>query len=191
MSDSEAQAQEHASLPSTSIPAPPAISTVIHPDLSSKNHPQHEHHKTHASTNVWNVITYIPVRCRYHSHKPFEFSLELNILFGTSLINHPRSHKALSTNLSYSPASPSPLVVIVDYSLAFAGCITVANLYYNHPILNLLANDFGISYEEASYVPTLAQAGYAAGLLLLCPLGDLLRRRGFVILLVWATGTLW
>lgn len=75
--------------------------------------------------------------------------------------------------------------------LAFAGCFTVANLYYNHPILNLLADDFGVTDEQASYVPTLAQAGYAAGLLFLCPLGDLLKRRPFVLWLVWFTATLW
>ena len=76
-------------------------------------------------------------------------------------------------------------------NLAFAGCFTVANLYYTHPILNLLADDFHVSDEEASYIPTLAQAGYAAGLLLLCPLGDLLKRRAYTLWLVWFTATLW
>lgn len=75
--------------------------------------------------------------------------------------------------------------------LAFAGCFTVANLYYNHPILHLLARDFGVTEYQSSYVPTLAQAGYAGGLLFLCPLGDLLRRRPFVLLLVWFTATAW
>ena len=67
----------------------------------------------------------------------------------------------------------------------------MANLYYNHPILNLLAHDFDVSYEESSYVPTMAQAGYAVGLLFLCPLGDLIKRRPFVLWLVWFTATLW
>lgn len=67
----------------------------------------------------------------------------------------------------------------------------MANLYYSHPILNILARDFGVSYVEVSNIPTLAQAGYAAGLLLLCPLGDLLKRRPFVLSLVLFTATLW
>jgi predicted MFS family arabinose efflux permease len=74
---------------------------------------------------------------------------------------------------------------------AFAGAFTVANLYYNHPILNILAKDFGVPYEEVSQIPTLMQAGYAVGLFFLCPLGDLLRRRPFVLCLVLFTATLW
>ncbi len=74
---------------------------------------------------------------------------------------------------------------------AFAGCFTVANLYYTHPILNLLADDFNVTDEQSSNIPTLAQAGYAGGLLFLCPLGDLLKRRPFVLWLVWFTATLW
>ena len=73
----------------------------------------------------------------------------------------------------------------------FAATFTVANLYYNHPILNVLADDFGVTYEQVSVVPTLMQAGYAAGLLFLCPLGDLFKRRAFVLWLVWFTGTVW
>lgn len=74
---------------------------------------------------------------------------------------------------------------------AFAGAFTVANLYYSHPILNILANDFHVEYEKVAQIPTLAQAGYAVGLLLLCPLGDLFKRRPFVIWLVCFTATVW
>jgi MFS family permease len=80
---------------------------------------------------------------------------------------------------------------IFFHPLAFAACFTVANLYYNHPILNLLAQDFGVTEYQSSYIPTLAQAGYAGGLLFLCPLGDLLKRRPFVLWLVWFTATAW
>ena len=73
----------------------------------------------------------------------------------------------------------------------FAGCFTVANLYYSHPILNVLAEEFGVTYKQASYVPTVMQGGYAAGLLFLCPLGDLFRRRPFVLWLIWITATMW
>jgi len=70
-----------------------------------------------------------------------------------------------------------------------AATFTVANLYYNHPILNILADDFNVSNERASQVPTLMQAGYASGLLLICPLGDVFRRRAFVLSLICFTAT--
>lgn len=73
----------------------------------------------------------------------------------------------------------------------FAGAFTVANLYYSHPILNILADDFGVEYEKVSQIPTLAQAGYAVGLLFLCPLGDTFKRRPFVLLMVLFTATMW
>ena len=87
--------------------------------------------------------------------------------------------------------NPPRFSMSLNFLFAFAACFTVANLYYNHPILNKLAEDFDISYERASLIPTMMQAGYAIGLVFLCPLGDLFRRRAFVLILVWFTATIW
>ena len=67
----------------------------------------------------------------------------------------------------------------------------VANLYYNHLILPILAADFNVPYEKVAQIPTVMQAGYAVGLLFICPLGDMYRRRPFTIWLVFFTATLW
>lgn len=91
----------------------------------------------------------------------------------------------------YNPDKPFVFSMSLNLLFAFAGCFTVANLYYSHPILNKLADDFHVSQERVSLIPTLAQAGYGAGLLFLCPLGDLFPRRPFVLLLVWFTATSW
>jgi predicted MFS family arabinose efflux permease len=66
----------------------------------------------------------------------------------------------------------------------------VANLYYAQPLLDVIAHDLGVSPGAAGLLVTASQIGYAAGLLLLVPLGDLLNRRRMVprMLLVAAAG---
>ncbi|KAM3413561.1 hypothetical protein BST61_g11549 [Cercospora zeina] len=93
-------------------------------------------------------------------------------------------------NCRWDPSCPPPFSIFLNILFAFAGACTVANLYYNQPILNILAHDFGVDYVQVSQIPTLAQAGYATGLFFLCPLGDMLPRRPFVLTLVFFTSTL-
>jgi predicted MFS family arabinose efflux permease len=66
------------------------------------------------------------------------------------------------------------LVMLV---LAFAAGASVANLYYAQPLLSLIRHDFGTSSGTAALVVTLTQVGYALGLALLLPLGDLFENR--------------
>lgn len=61
--------------------------------------------------------------------------------------------------------------------MAAATGICVANLYYCQPLLGQIGAAFGLSVKETGWVPTLTQAGYAAGMLLLVPLGDLYERK--------------
>lgn len=90
----------------------------------------------------------------------------------------------------WDPAEPPKFTIWLNLLFGAAGAFTVANLYYTHPILAILAEDFGVDYVEVAEIPTLAQAGYAVGLLFLCPLGDLLKRRPFVLYLVFFTASL-
>ncbi|KEY70599.1 hypothetical protein S7711_02203 [Stachybotrys chartarum IBT 7711] len=94
-------------------------------------------------------------------------------------------------NCRWDAASPPPLTTFLCVIYALAGGFTVSNLYYNQPILNRIADDFGVSYETSAQVPTLMQAGYAAGLVFILPLGDMLQRRPFIISLVFFTATVW
>ena len=71
-----------------------------------------------------------------------------------------------------------------------ASTFTVANLYYVQPIFTKLAHDFNVTYERSSNIATLLQAGYAGGILLILPLGDILERRPLVIGLIAVTATL-
>ena len=65
--------------------------------------------------------------------------------------------------------------------LALACGATVANLYYAQPLLGLLARSFGTSQGLTATVVTATQLGYAAGLVLLMPLGDLLENRRLAV----------
>ena len=70
---------------------------------------------------------------------------------------------------------------------AVACGLTVANLYYAQPILDNIARTFGAGTATAGLVVTLSQIGYAVGLALLVPLGDILNRRRLLPLVLVAT----
>ncbi len=71
--------------------------------------------------------------------------------------------------------------------LAFASGITVANIYYNQPLLASIAEHFGASYSTTSIVSLVTQLGYASGLLLVVPLGDSFERRNLIVTFISGT----
>jgi len=79
----------------------------------------------------------------------------------------------------------SPRLVLL---MAAACGAAVANIYYAQPLLSTIAKDFSVTDGTAGLLVTASQVGYAAGLVLLVPIGDLLERRRLVtrILLVTA-----
>ncbi|KAG8883734.1 hypothetical protein FRB98_002832 [Tulasnella sp. 332] len=52
------------------------------------------------------------------------------------------------------------------------------------PLLVNLANSFNTTDSTVSTIPTVTQAGYALGILLISPLGDLIRRRPLILLML-------
>jgi len=81
----------------------------------------------------------------------------------------------------------SPGLVLV---FAVACGLSAANLYYAQPILYDISRSFGTSESTTGLVVTLSQVGYALGLALLVPLGDILTRKRFLpaVLMVTALG---
>jgi predicted MFS family arabinose efflux permease len=75
-------------------------------------------------------------------------------------------------------AQPSRSLQLV---LATACGLAVANLYYAQPVLATLAHSLSTSPARAATIVTLAQAGYALGLMFVVPLGDLFERRRLVV----------
>ena len=61
--------------------------------------------------------------------------------------------------------------------MAFCTGLIVANIYYCQPLVILIAKDFKISESYAGHITYLTQIGYAVGLFLLVPLGDMLERK--------------
>lgn len=59
--------------------------------------------------------------------------------------------------------------------------LAVANVYYAQPLLDAMAQAFGIAPARVGIVVTLSQVGYGLGLLLLVPLGDLVDRRRLIV----------
>ncbi|WP_175939958.1 MFS transporter [Caballeronia sp. BCC1704] len=72
--------------------------------------------------------------------------------------------------------------------LATIAGVSVANIYFNQPLLG----DFRASFPQNAYligaVPTATQLGYALGMLVLAPLGDRFDRRMLILLQLAALG---
>ena len=76
-----------------------------------------------------------------------------------------------------TPAAPRTALVPL---LAAASGIAVADNYYLQPLLALIARDLGVGIGAMGVVSSLALLGYALGLLLVVPLGDVVDRRPLV-----------
>ncbi len=63
-----------------------------------------------------------------------------------------------------------------------AGGLVVANNYYNQPLLGMISRELGESEAATSKVAMFTQVGYAAGLLLIIPLGDMFKRKQIVLI---------
>ena len=70
--------------------------------------------------------------------------------------------------------------------LALASAVVTANAYYIHPIIALVAKDFGVAPSAIGLVPALNQIALALGIFFLLPLGDRFSNRQLAI--VFAAG---
>ena len=66
-------------------------------------------------------------------------------------------------------------------AMAIIAGLTVANCYYNQPLLEMIRHDMGVSQHEANLITVVTQIGYALGLCLLIPMGDLYSRRRIIV----------
>lgn len=72
--------------------------------------------------------------------------------------------------------------------MAVATGVCAANLYYCQPLLHQMQDSFAASEREVGWIPTLTQVGYALGMLLLVPLGDMRERRRLIVIFTIVSG---
>ena len=77
---------------------------------------------------------------------------------------------------------PTPgITARMTLAMAVAAGFAAANVWYNQPMLGLIARDLHASPGQVALIPTATQVGFAAGILLLLPLGDRMDRRTLIL----------
>lgn len=66
------------------------------------------------------------------------------------------------------------------FAMAVIGGLTVANLYYNQPLLEDMRQSLNATELQANLITFITQLGYAAGLIFIVPLADKLSRRKII-----------
>ena len=75
--------------------------------------------------------------------------------------------------------APAPGPVI--FLLALAAGLIVANIYYVQPLVGPISRDYGLPVATSGLLVTVTQLGYAAGLVLIVPLGDIVENRRLIL----------
>ncbi|MEV0280428.1 MFS transporter [Streptomyces sp. NPDC050610] len=95
----------------------------------------------------------------------------------------PTAARATPESSARQQALPGWLVVLLATSCG----LTVANLYYAQPLLEMLRRTFQLQDSTAGLLITLTQLGYAAGMVFLVPLGDRIENSRLVSVLLTVT----
>jgi predicted MFS family arabinose efflux permease len=98
-------------------------------------------------------------------------------------MNSAQTCDTAANRTTQAAARPQPeLSAKLILLLATGAGLTVASLYYAQPMLGIMTDDIHAANTTVGWVPTLTQLGYALGILLLVPLGDIIDRRRIVLL---------
>ncbi|HWB33558.1 MAG TPA: MFS transporter [Acidobacteriaceae bacterium] len=81
--------------------------------------------------------------------------------------------------MTQGPQSAAPRAPL--HFLGLACAVGVSTIYFNQPLLEEMGHSFHATAERVGFVAVATQVGYAAGLLLFVPLGDMVERRMLMI----------
>ncbi|WP_436536442.1 MFS transporter [Actinoplanes sp. HUAS TT8] len=88
-------------------------------------------------------------------------------------------------------AGPRPMTRGLTFLFAVAAGAAVGNLYWAQPLLDIIGDDLHTPHGSMGWLITATQLGYAAGILLIVPLGDRLDRRRLIpVMLLCAAAAL-
>jgi predicted MFS family arabinose efflux permease len=100
-------------------------------------------------------------------------------------LKNAHAHQALAISVPERVQDiPAPLDRRLVWVMAIASALSIANLYYVQPLLAEMGQSFHLSANQIGGVATLMQLGFAAGLLLIVPLGDRYNRRTLIVSLL-------
>jgi predicted MFS family arabinose efflux permease len=80
----------------------------------------------------------------------------------------------MTTRTKAAPSAPLPF-------LGLACAVGVSTMYYNQPLLMEMGHTYGATAGRIGFVAVATQVGYALGLLVFVPLGDVLERRSLMM----------
>ncbi|MDD3323030.1 MAG: MFS transporter [Paludibacter sp.] len=78
-------------------------------------------------------------------------------------------------------AADQPISPFLVTLMAVTAGITVANIYYNQPILKNIATEFHATEAQAGIISMLSQVGFGLGLFFITPLGDKINKKTLII----------
>ncbi len=85
-------------------------------------------------------------------------------------------------NTSNNASANTGISKLTLWVMTVATGLVVANIYYGQPLLNDIAKTYHVSNGAAGTSAMLTQMGYAFGMLLLVPLGDMLKRKKLIMI---------
>lgn len=92
---------------------------------------------------------------------------------------------------AHTDASRPRLTPGITLAMATAAGFAAANVWYNQPMLGVIATDLRAPTQLVALIPTATQIGFATGILFLLPLGDRMDRRTLILRqLAWLTASL-